>query len=69
MITSFIMRYLGWQARNRFLGQLPAWRPFAQVDGRCEMRTMAFLVPCLFISTNPEALVPYCSSTTIQLAS
>src|ERR1039457_6363508 len=35
--TSRLYSPLGWHARNRFLGQLPRWRLFAQVDDRCEM--------------------------------
>jgi hypothetical protein len=54
MITSFIIHYLGWQARNRFLCHLPEMATSAQMDGRCEMLPMAFLDPWAFLVTNPS---------------
>ena len=47
---------------SRSLGQLRAWLPFAQVDRRCEMRSVAFLVPWAFPGTNPEAQPNFCTA-------
>jgi len=36
-----------------FWGHCRRWRPFARVDGRCEMPPMAFLDPGAFVGINP----------------
>jgi hypothetical protein len=46
-MTSFIVRDLGWQARNRFLGYLPEMKTI-RLSGWLEMRPMAFLDPSAF---------------------
>jgi hypothetical protein len=53
VITSFIIQYLCWQARERLGDTCLKWRLFAQVDRRREMPPMAFVDPDAFPITYP----------------
>jgi len=50
-IASFIIRYVAWQALNRFPVSSPRRRPIARVDCRHEMLSMTFLDPGAFLVT------------------
>ena len=52
MITSFIIRYLGWQAGIRVVWPRPA--TIRSLGCSRKMRPLAFLDPSAFIATNPE---------------
>jgi len=52
MITSFIIRYLGWQAAIRVVW--PRQRLSAHWVAPCKMRPLAFLDPSAFHRTEPH---------------